>query len=656
MKRYLALLRYLFSMYLTGLALLTLCRIILYLQGFSLLADEPHWIRHSIQAFLRGIWMDNVIACYILIVPLIVTSVCASAGYYGKRLYQGIQAFFCLFYTVAFMIASGDIPYFDYFFKHLNASIFNWAEYAGTTLGLMFGEFSYLMAVLLFVVMTLLYGIAANSYLHTARRVFDRKTPNRWQSAAGIIGCSALLIGGCLFGIRGRMGYNPIRVSAAYFCNNTFLNQLGVSPAFNLLKSAEEMQKSENREIHLMDDTDAIRYVRNALHLTDSLPHISPIARTVTNAPCTGKRNVVFIFMESMSANLMGHFGDRRQLTPFLDSIADHSLCFNRFYSSGTHTNHAIHSVLYSYPALMKRNSMKGSVIPFYTGLPTVLQDNGYHTLFFMTHESQYDNMNGFLRTNGFDQIYAQEDYPREKRVNSFGVSDEYLYEFALRKLNEEAAGDSPFFASLLSISNHPPYIIPEGFKSRNSADDERIVEFADHALRVFMDQAAQQPWFDNTIFVFFGDHGRRSNILRSDMPLTFNHIPFMIYAPEWIEPQQTDRIGGQIDIAPTLLGLLGIDYTDNGLGINLLREERDCIFFTSDDAIGCIDREHFFIHKPATDQSWLLHVNGYTEQDPVDAPEKEAALREYAFSFLQAAQYLMSNNLTGKYIGYQPK
>ena len=150
MKRYLALLRYLFSMHLTGLALLTLCRIILYLQGFSLLADEPHWIRHSIQAFLRGIWMDNVIACYILIVPLIVTSVCASAGYYGKRLYRGIQAFFCLFYTIAFMIASGDIPYFDYFFKHLNASIFNWAEYAGTTLGLMFGEFSYLMAVLLF--------------------------------------------------------------------------------------------------------------------------------------------------------------------------------------------------------------------------------------------------------------------------------------------------------------------------------------------------------------------------------------------------------------------------------------------------------------------------------------------------------------------------
>ena len=92
----------------------------------------------------------------------------------------------------------------------------------------------------------------------------------------------------------------------------------------------------------------------------------------------------------------------------------------------------------------MKRNSMKGAVIPFFAGLPTILQDNGYRTLFFMTHESQYDNMNGYLRTNGFDRIFAQEDYPKDKVVNSFGVQDDFLYQYALPILTETADEGQP--------------------------------------------------------------------------------------------------------------------------------------------------------------------------------------------------------------------
>lgn len=92
----------------------------------------------------------------------------------------------------------------------------------------------------------------------------------------------------------------------------------------------------------------------------------------IDNPGQPSRKNVVLVFMESMSAELLGHFGNPEHLTPFLDSIAVRSLCFNRFFSAGTHTNHAIHSVLYSYPALMKRNSMKGAVIPFFAGLPTI--------------------------------------------------------------------------------------------------------------------------------------------------------------------------------------------------------------------------------------------------------------------------------------------
>lgn len=659
MKRYLYALRYLVSIHLLGLLFFAAFRLVLYLQGYDYLAGENLSALTRAEAFARGLWLDNVVACYIMILPLTAVSVCALMGYYGRALFRSIGLFFSVFYVLAFAISAADIPYFAYFFKHINASIFNWFGYTGTTLGLMFGEFSYIVAFVLFLCLSFLFVYLARLLRKRTCLDIQRVSPEKfhWNNEGLTLLASIVLIGGCMFGIRGRVGYNPIKVSAAYYCNNTFLNQLGVSPTFNLLRSSLEASKSENREIDLMDEQEAIARVRQELHIADSLPEVSPVARRVENPGEPTRQNVVLIFMESMSAELMGHFGNPWQLTPFLDTIATQSLCFNRFFSAGTHTNHAIHSTLYSYPALMKRNSMKGAVIPFFAGLPTILQDNGYSTLFFMTHESQYDNMNGYLRTNGFNHIFAQENYPKEKVVNSFGVQDDFLYQYAVPVLSQTAREGKPFFAALLSISNHPPYVIPKDFKARSNTDELRIVEFADHALKEFIDRARQEEWFDNTIFVFVGDHGKLVGTPRSDMPLSFNHVPLLIYSPATIEPRQIDDLGGQTDIAPTLLGLLQIDYTDNGFGINLLREKRRAVVFTSDDAIGCVNDSLFYIYKPKEDQEWLLAHEKAIEQSG-DIADKEArqSLRDYSFAVLQTAQYLMNNDLTGKYIGYQPR
>lgn len=109
-----------------------------------------------------------------------------------------------------------------------------------------------------------------------------------------------------------------------------------------------------------------------------------------------------------------------------------------------------------------------------------------------MTHEGQYDNMNAFFRTNGFDEVFAQEDYPSEKVVNSFGVQDDFLYDYAIPVLNRTADEGQPFFATLLSISNHPPYVIPPYFHPRTDKPETQIVEYADWALRNFFQRSAQ--------------------------------------------------------------------------------------------------------------------------------------------------------------------
>ena len=595
-------------------------------------------------AFLRGLWFDNVIACYILLLPLAVFWIAGWFGYTARWLYRSSALFFIFFYSLCFIISAANIPYFAYFFKPINSSIFNWFDYAGTTAGMVFGETSYYLPIALG-----LTAIAAFAYitLRLSRTFFllsrNAAPPaNRWKAAAFTFVAGAALIGLCFF--RGRRGYNPIKVSQAYYCNDAFLNQLGINPVFNLMTSAIDDNRKENRLLHLMAEDEAIARVQTLLG-RKGMDGISPIARRVEADSLPTRRNVVVILMESMSAHLMQTFGHETSLTPFLDSLWQQSLSFSHFYSSGIHTNHGMYSSLYSFPAMMKRNAMKGSVIPVYSGLPTVLKENGYHNMFFMTHESQYDNMNAFFRTNGFDDIYSQENYPADKVVNGFGVQDDFLFQYALPVLDRQAQSGQSFFSVLLTISNHPPYIIPPYFHPRSRTTEEQIVEYADWSIRNFMTEALKRPWADNTLFVLLGDHGKLVGTPECESPQSYNHIPLMIYGRD-IAPRIVDAYGGQVDLAPTLLGLLGIGYVQNDFGMDLLKEKRPYMYFTADNLIGVRDSSRLFLYFPDTQQEIRYRTEGMTVQTAEDDPVFRD-MKQYGFAMLQCAEVLVQRQQT---------
>ena len=604
-------------------------------------------------AFIKGLWFDNVIACYILILPLVVLWVASLCNYTAKWIYLFTGGWFIGLYALSFIICAANIPYFAYFFKVINSSIYNWFGYAGTTAGMIFGETSYYFPIFLGLATLVLWGIFVHYW---SKRMYELSC-SQPVSGNGMIQIAITFIGGaslvglCFFGIRGRMGYNPIKVSQAYYCDDPFLNQLGVNPVFNLLTSTLDDARKENRLLQLMDGQEAIAKVQELLD-REGIENISPIARKVVADTTPTRQNMVFVFMESMSAKLMKAYGQSKALTPFLDSLYHESLAFDNIYSAGIHTNHGMYSTLYSFPTIMKRNAMKGSVIPNYSGLPTVLAENGYRNLFFMTHESQYDNMNAFFRTNGFDEIYAEENYPKEKIANHFGVQDDYLYEYALPILNKRAGSGQPFFAVLLSISNHPPYVIPPYFHPESEKTEEQIVEYADWSIRKFMTEARKQPWFDNTLFVFMGDHGKLVGTPENEMPESYNHVPLMVYGKN-ITPAHHKGYGGQIDVAPTLLGLLGIGYTQNNFGINLLKEERPCIFYTADNLIAARDSSRLYIHSPETGQEFCY----ITQEGKWQSVQKDTgfqSLKEYVFSMLQATEQLVKEGKTLSTINHQ--
>ncbi|MEG1586652.1 MAG: hypothetical protein RR346_07240, partial [Bacteroidales bacterium] len=164
MKRYLFSLGYLISLHVGGLIVFSLFRLFLFIENYSSLQPESSGkpILQSI-AFTRGIWFDNVTACYILLLPLIVVTVCGLFNYYGKRLYRFITGYLACCYLAAFAISAANLPYFHYFFKNINSSVLNWLDYGSTTLGMMTQELSYWLAMLGFFVI-------AAAYLFTLRK------------------------------------------------------------------------------------------------------------------------------------------------------------------------------------------------------------------------------------------------------------------------------------------------------------------------------------------------------------------------------------------------------------------------------------------------------------------------------------------------------
>jgi phosphoglycerol transferase MdoB-like AlkP superfamily enzyme len=584
-------------------------------------------------AFLRGVWFDNVVGCYILTVPLLVLMVAACCNRFERGWRRFVQWWYVVLYTLILAISASNIPYYAYFAKNINSSIFNWFGYANTTAGMVVGESSYWLYIALFVV-----AVAAFAWcVLWLRRHFDALIAQASQvaltgkSICWRIAATLCLAGLCVFGIRGRVGYNPIKVSEAYYSQDPFLNQLGISPTFNLLTSWMDDMRPENRELHLMAYDDAITYVRQQLDIQGVVDSADVLKRHVAADSIQRRPNIVIILMESMSASFLHSLGQREEVTPTLDSLYHCSWAFTNCYSAGIHTNHGMTASLYSFPALMKRNLMKGTVTPRRHGLPSVLKQLGYHNMFFMTHESQYDNMNAFFRTNGYDAVYAQEDYPMSERVNAFGVSDHFLFKYGLQRINEADKQQKPWMATLLTVSNHPPYVIPDWFKPKSKDEEMQIVEYADWCIGDFLAKARREKWYDNTLFVIMADHGKIVGQVDSELPESYNHIPLIIFGPG-VEPRLSDQLAMQVDVMPTVLGLLGAEYDFDGFGVNLLTTQREMVFYTADDQVAARDKGGRFVYLPATGQS-------FKEGKPTTSHE---ALKKYVFGMIQTAEYMM--------------
>ncbi|MEW6365649.1 MAG: sulfatase-like hydrolase/transferase [Acidobacteriota bacterium] len=636
--------RFLASAYLLGFLLFSFMRMALLVRNLSEAREIPGSV--LLRSILVGSRFDLAVCSYMILVPFALSVLACAFGWRGGLVPAILTVSFCTEYVLGAFIAGIDIGYYGQFNTRVTVSVLNWLDNAEFVvrmvvedrtfhgLILLFGASTWLLCFLLWRFgKKLVAGLRGCPGDQLGRRLFQ-------TFVMALCGSTFLILT-----IRGRTAEkSPIRWGTAFFSEYAFANQLPLNPVFTFVESWMETRGSENRLVEQIDSAAAIRRVQEALEISAPDTSFSPIARHIAAGEPT-RQNLVLVVMESMAAWKMARFGNENRLTPYLDGIAARGYCFDRLYSSGMHTYSGLYSTLCGLPVVLQKHAMKGTdaMQPF-GSIARVLARHDYHTVFFSTHDDQFDNMGGFLRNAGFQRVVSLDDYPAEWQRSTLGVPDHYMFQYALPALNQLSAGDRPFFATLLTASDHGPYVVPPaiGFSPQNLSIEKTIVEYADWSIGEFMKAAARQPWFENTIFAFVADHGT-IHLPRYDLALSLFHVPFVIYSKGLESRAETlDQLGCQFDVAPTLLGLLNTDYINNSLGIDLLRDRRPMAFFSGDDKLGCLDEERYLIVRTGNDTLYHYPSGDIHDFSQTEKPRAEA-MRVYVLSMMRTAQWLVS-------------
>ncbi len=295
-------------------------------------------------------------------------------------------------------------------------------------------------------------------------------------------------------------------------------------------------------------------------------------------------KNVVVIIIESFGREYIGALnrnlenGHYQGYTPFVDSLIAKSTTFKYSYCNGRKSIDGMPSILSSIPMFIEPFILTPASMNHVTGIAGLLGEKGYQTAFF--HGAQRGSMGfmAFSRSTGFQEYYGREDYDSDKRFGgdddfdgTWAIWDEPFLQYYATKMTEMK---EPFMTAVFTASSHNPYVIPEKYKDTYPEEGiviHKCIRYTDMALRKFFQKASQQPWFNNTIFVLTSDHTNLSDHAFYQTDLGGFYSPIIIYEPgSQRQPEMQDKIAQQIDILPTLMGMLNYDKPYFGFGIDL--------------------------------------------------------------------------------------
>lgn len=523
---------------------------------------------HSVSGFLKlsyyGLAFDTAAILYVnllfILLSLIPLRVSTTAWYQNLLLIV-----YFITNLIAYALNFVDFIYYKFNFARTTLSVLDVVKNEGNKTAMFFRfMLSYWHVYLLFVLVSLLWIYLYQRVKLKSQQPRLSASTYYVSSLIGFIIIGTLMVGG----IRGgdfKKSTRPINlVDASKHVNKMEQADLVLNTTFAFIRTF---------------NTNSFKKVDYHISEADIEFYIKPIKQYHNNPP--SKPNIVLIITESMGREYLASLNkdvgiaDYVGYTPFLDSLAQHSLIFPNAYANGSKSIHGMSSVLAGIPSFADAFTSSSYSNQKIQSLVSVLNDLDYDTSFFHGAPNGSMGFLGFSNILGFDHYYGMEEYGNDADFDgSWGIWDAPFLQFMKTTLDQK---EQPFFSTVFTVSSHEPFVVPEQYEGQFPKGHVQMhapVGYTDYAFKQFFEAAKKEPWFDNTIFVITADHPNQVYYDVYNKVINRRAVPILFYKPDGSLVGTNTELAQQMDIYPTLLDLIGYDKPFRSWGRSLVSED----------------------------------------------------------------------------------
>ena len=506
-------------------------------------------------AFWHALPLDGSMGAYLLAVPVLLWFMGLAWGPRGQQFFSTLIFWFnILVFGALIFVFGANIFIYEEWHTPLNNRALEYFKTPAALLDSM--SFLFKVACLALYVAAVWLFVRLYRWL-VGRQIYPEKT-SRW----GLLVLPVWLLLLAL-GIRGGVGIMPINESAVYYSPHLFDNHAATNTGWYFLHSFIEARSTENHYRSMGQEEAGARMDR----LLGKIVADGDGKYVWFNRPDSSPLNVVFLIMESMTAQVVEELDGEKGVCPNLSRLIREGILFDQCYGSGYRTDQGIVSVLGGYPAQPDQSVVlltdKAAKL---NSVPKALHQHGYSTAFIYGGELTFANLGVWLRNQRFEKIISESDFTSAEKTQRWGVDDGILLQRAAQEIGQLKP---PFFATAMTLSLHPPYDVPYQSAWQGSSDRSKFLNsaaFADHALGEFFKIAEQQPWYANTLFVLVADHGvSPPNGIGLDNPVA-RRIPLILcgapLSKEW-KGKRISVFANHHDVPATVLRML--DHREEG-------------------------------------------------------------------------------------------
>ncbi len=622
--------------YLCSFALYLFFRLFLTLLYFKRVTAEPHFY----YTYFIGMRIDAIITCYLLGVPTLLFILLPKKAIIFARHFLAIWGASFLAFAVSMELFTG--PFMAEYDLRPDRIFFEYLKYPKEVFGTIFKVHPFLFVFTLFITVK-----SIRAFYRAG--LFSILNYNPWKWWQRLL--TFPLIGALLFlGARSSLGHRPANISTAMFSNNNLLNEITLNSSYSLLYAIyrTKHETSPTKIYGKMSLDLAIEGVKKTLFIpqADYIENGIPFYHRQTS-PFIRSRplNVVIFLQESMGAEFVGALGGM-PLTPNLDKLSKEGMWLTHLYATGTRTVRGIEATAAAFLPTPGSSVVKLGLARrnFFTA-GSLFKKYNYNTMFIYGGMSNFDEMRSFFMGNGLQEIYDEPTFKNPIMKGTWGVSDEDL----VIKANEVFKSQTkPFFALMLSTTNHSPFEFPAG-RIENfmepAANMFNALKFADYSIGKFFEMAKKEDYYKNTLFLVLADHNTR---VYGDefVPVHKFHIPGVIIGPD-VPKINFDKIASQVDLLPTLLHFTGLTTEHPMIGHNLMALPKDFpgrAFMQYAENNGYMRGDKVIVNRNGKDAQQFTY-NEKTKKLTAD-PVIDSELKDQAFSHIMLPWQLYERQL----------